>query len=342
MRRDRISIQTESGQSVEAQAPVIVSASRATDVPAFYSDWFFRRLEAGYVKWKNPFNGKALYVSFRHTRLIVFWSKNPGPLIRYLDCLDEKKLNYYFQFTLNDYEAEKLEPGVPSLQARMDTFMELAERTGREKVIWRFDPLILTEKLGVDDLLKKAETIGNCLKNHTRKLVFSFADIQAYRKVQRRLQSHAVPAREFSEKDMHEWAEGLQRLNENWGFELATCAEAVALEKYGIAHNRCVDDGLALRLFSQDKALMDFLGVKPVPPDLFDFGSMGKERSLKDSGQRPCCGCIPGKDIGRYGTCPHLCLYCYANARADSVWANWRLHGQHPDSEAIVLPRGGV
>ncbi|MDR1129422.1 MAG: DUF1848 domain-containing protein, partial [Prevotellaceae bacterium] len=256
----------QGGKSVEAQVPVIISASRATDIPAFYSDWFFGRLKEGYVKWTNPFNRTPLYVSFQNTRLIVFWSKNFKPLIKHLDYLNDRGINYYFQFTLNDYDAEKLEPRVPDVQSRIETFIELSGKAGKEKVIWRFDPLILTDRTGVDELLRKVERTGNQLKNCTDKLVFSFADIKIYRKVRNSLRSSSIPYHEFNEQTMTEFAAGLQQLNRNWNFELASCAEQIPLERYGIAHNKCIDDDLIIRLFPHDKALMDFLGVKITPP----------------------------------------------------------------------------
>ena len=146
MNWDKITITKQDGEVVEAQAPVIISASRSTDIPAFYSEWFINRIKAGYVKWKNPFNGAFLYVTFAKTRLIVFWSKNPRPIIKHLDFFKERKLNFYFQYTLNDYDVEKLEPRVPNASARVNTFIELSEKIGKDKVIWRFDPLILTDK----------------------------------------------------------------------------------------------------------------------------------------------------------------------------------------------------
>jgi hypothetical protein len=334
MNWSKTKIQLENGQSVDAQVPVIISASRSTDIPAFYSDWFFNRLKEGYVKWKNPFNGVSLYVSFQNTRLIVFWSKNHKPIIEHLDYLDERNINYYFQFTLNDYDAEKFELKVPSVRKRIETFIELAERVGKEKVIWRFDPLILTDKIGVDELLHKVENIGNQLKNHTDKLVFSFADIKIYKKVQNNLRSNSIPYQEFNERTMNEFAAGLQRLNENWHFELATCAEQIPLEKYGIVHNKCVDDDLLIKLFSHDKVLMDFLRVKP---DIFNpNGAIENKRSNKDSGQGQFCRCIVSKDIGEYDTCPHLCEYCYANANKNIALTNWNLHKQNPNNEIIT------
>ncbi|MDR2292827.1 MAG: DUF1848 domain-containing protein [Prevotellaceae bacterium] len=336
MNWNKIQIKKSNGETVEAQAPVIVSASRSTDIPAFYSDWLINRIKEGYVKWKNPFNGVPLYVSFEKARLFIFWSKNHNPLLKHLDFLDEKGYNYYFQFTLNDYDAEKLEPEVPNVQSRIETFIKLSEKIGKEKVIWRFDPLVLTDKVGVQELLKKTESIGNQLKNHTKKLVFSFADINIYRKVQNNLRSSSIPYQEFNEQTMNEYATGLQQLNENWNFELATCAEKIPLEKYGIVHNKCVDDDLMIKLFPNDKILMDFLGVKITLPDRFNSkGNIEKKRNNKDSGQRQFCNCIISKDIGEYNTCPHSCEYCYANISKEIALKNWQLHKQNPNSEII-------
>lgn len=336
MNWDKISITKQNGEVVDAQAPIIISASRSTDIPAFYSDWLVQRMKAGYVKWKNPFNGVPLHVSFNKARLIVFWSKNPKPIIKHLDFIDTKIKNYYFQFTLNDYVKEKLEPNVPNVQSRIDTFMELSEKIGKSKVIWRFDPLILTDEIGVEDLLKKIDNIGSKLKNHTEKMVFSFADIKLYKKVQNNLRKSSIKYQEFNERLMNEFASGLQKLNEGWKYKIGTCAEKIPLEKYDIIHNKCIDDDLIIKLFSNDKILMDFLGVKIIPGDLFssDLPS-NKRRNLKDKGQREFCGCIFSKDIGEYNTCHHLCEYCYANASKEIAIENWKRHLLNPNNEMI-------
>lgn len=170
---------------VSAQAPMIVSASRSTDIPAFYADWFLHRLKnIGYSAWTNPFNGVKNYVTYSNTHFIVFWSNNPRPLIEsgLLDYLDTKGINYYIQYTLNDYEKEGLEKGVPSLDYRIETFKMLVERLGIGKVIWRFDPLILTKDISIDSLLSKVSKVGDSLCGFTEKMVFSFADILEYGK----------------------------------------------------------------------------------------------------------------------------------------------------------------
>lgn len=269
---DKVKINIE-GAELDAQAPVIISASRSTDIPAFYSDWLVNRVKAGFVKWTNPFNGVPLYVSFEKTRLFVFWTKNPKPMLDKLEFFDERCLNYYFQFTLNDYDAERLEPGVPPVESRIETFMTLSRRLGKERVIWRFDPLLLTETIAVEDLLRKIEKIGNSLAPYTSRLVFSFGDISAYAKVSKNLASAGIHAREFSVEEMHEFAKGLSELNRHWGLKLGTCAEKIDLVSYGIEHNRCVDDRLIVSLFKQDKCLMEFLGVGAEPTQADFFGA---------------------------------------------------------------------
>ncbi|MBQ1730853.1 MAG: DUF1848 family protein, partial [Bacteroidales bacterium] len=127
-------IQRENGEWVDAQFPVIVSASRSTDIPAFYSDWFFHRLKVGYSAWTNPFNGVKSYVAYGDTRFIVFWSKNPEPLLKHLDYLQERNIGCYIQYTLNDYVAEGLERGVPPLEKRIETFRQLVEKLGKGRV----------------------------------------------------------------------------------------------------------------------------------------------------------------------------------------------------------------
>jgi hypothetical protein len=292
------------GTVCEAAAPVVVSASRATDIPAFHADWLMDRLTQGHVIWKNPFNGKASPVSFARTRLLVFWSKNPQPLVPHLPALARLGLNTLFQFTLNDYDDEGLEPGVPPLKERLAIFLELADRLGPERVIWRFDPLMLTDRISVDDLLRKVARVGGCVHRHTRRLVISFADIRGYPHVAANLRRAGVRAREFDAADMQRLAGGLAALNRGWGLEIATCAETADLSAFGIGHSRCLDGPLIARLFKHDDALMAFIN---------------RYGQTKDRGQRKACGCMPSKDIGAYGTCRHACAYCYANRPAPAA-----------------------
>ena len=317
---DRIKLTDQNGEHVDAIAPIILSASRSTDLPAFYAPWFANRLEQGYCVWLNPFNQKPQYVSFSKARVIVFWSKNPAPLIPYLDAVDARIPQYYFQFTVNDYDQEGLEPNVPRLERRIETFKRLADRVGPDRVIWRFDPLLLTPKTPLDVLLEKVRKVGEQVHDHTRRLVFSFADIAEYRKVQNNLSRCDVAWEDFTAEAMETFAREVQAMNRSWGLELATCGEAVDLSPWGVEHGRCIDDRLMIRLFPEDKRLMAFLGARPAL-----FGKMEWEY-MKDKGQRKECGCIVSKDIGMYNTCPHLCRYCYANTSESVVLKNAKQH----------------
>lgn len=350
---NKIQIITDKEVKVEAQAPVIISASRSTDIPAFYAKWFINRIEKGYIVWYNPFNRLPLYVSFKQCKVIVFWTKNPQPLIPYLNELDKKGIHYYFQYTLNNYEKEWFEPKLPALEKRINTFKELSSLVGKEKVIWRFDPIIVTPRLSPHEILKRIEDIGNQLKGYTDKLVFSFVDINNYQKVKRNLvkensmffSKETIENSEPAQSQMDEIAEGLMKIRERWATEgwkisFATCAEEINLEKYDIHHNRCIDGELMKALFPEDKELIYYLNYGKLPEnnslfvDEFDKIPLPPEK-LKDKGQRKACGCMISKDIGMYNTCGHLCTYCYANTSKAIVAKNRQLHNENKESIII-------
>ena len=271
--------------------------------------------------------------------------------MNHLDELKEKKIDCYIQYTLNDYEKEGLEKGVPPLQQRIETFKNLVDKLGKGRVIWRFDPLILTDKISIDDLLVKIENIGNELIGYTEKLVFSFADIASYKKVKNNLDKNGINYQEWDEVSMNEFARRLAILNKKWGYELATCGEKIDIEKYGIEHNHCVDDNLMIRFAYTDKELMKFLGVEVHAIEYSLFGNAEipsnaimldnshyaiKKKDNKDKGQRVLCGCMVSKDIGEYNTCPHLCEYCYANASKEIAVKNYNQHRINDAHETIV------
>jgi len=346
---DKIHITIENGDSVEATAPIIISASRSTDIPAFYAKWFFNRLAKGYCAWYNPFNQQKMYISFKNCKVIVFWTKNPKPILPYLQILDKMGIHYYFQVTLNDYVNEGFEPNVASVEERVETFKQLSQMIGKERVIWRFDPLIITSSINPRELLKRIWNVGNKLKGYTDKLVFSFIDVKAYRKVQNNLVKETMF---FTKEDVEnaeanhvqriEIVEGLQKIRsiwkeQGWNVEMATCAEDIDLESYGIEHNRCIDGELMKRIFFDDKELVYYLHTLKWPErDM--FGELPpipqKTKNVKDSGQRKVCGCMVSKDIGMYNTCRHFCVYCYANTSKECVIRNAEKHND--ESESII------
>ena len=339
-----VQITTASGQA-SAVAPEIIAASRATDIPAFYAPWFINRLRAGYACWINPFNGRPQFVSFANTRVVVFWSKNPRPLLPLLPELEARDLAWYLEFTLNDDEAEGWEPNLPPIAQRIDTFRRFADAAGPERVVWRFDPLMLAGKLaqnpdGCHVLLDKMARIGRALKGCTRKLVFSFADIADYRKVRENLRRAGLGWRDFTREETLRVAAGVARIAGDLGIAACTCGEKGDFAALGISHNRCIDPELVLRLTNRHPDILRLFGLaQPRQLGLPLAGPSGDPPAAaieypRDSGQRAQCLCVPCKDVGQYDTCPHGCVYCYANTSPATAARNFRLHD--PAGESIV------
>lgn len=301
--------------------PIVLSVSRATDIPAFYSDWFIEKWRIGSAPWTNPFNrNQQQVVDFAKVRAIVFWSKNPAPLFHFLPELDNNSLSYYFNFTLNDYEGLSIETAVPPINQRIETFISLSERLGAHRMCWRFDPLLKCPNLGIDSLLSRIIALGDKLIPYTNKLIFSFIRVREYKKVQRQLLGSGIFDKttlfdaELTDKERALVIETLSREQTRWRkinphFSIVSCAESDNYEDFGIAPNRCIDDRLLAEIGRNDAMLLQHLGYEK---DLFGNISPINNINRKHIGQRKTCNCFPSKDIGWYGSCPHGCIYCYA------------------------------
>lgn len=270
---------------------MILSASRRTDIPALYSDWFFNRIKEGFVCVRNPMNAhqvSSIPLSPDVVDCIVFWTKNPAPMLSRLDEL--KSYNYYFQYTVNAYDKD-VEPGVPPLGERLRTFRELSARIGKERVIWRYDPIIFTERYNARYHLEQFTKTAEALAGYTGKCVFSFVDIypSKNRKNLRQLRQENI-----SGSEMDSLLGGMALTAKKCGLALATCAEKADLARYGIEHNSCIDGKLIERI-------------------------VGCPIKTSPDGQREFCQCVKCDDIGSYDTCTHFCTYCYANFRHDTV-----------------------
>ena len=285
--------------SLRTVSPLILSVSRATDIPALYASWFMERLRQGHCLWANPFNPRQrVRVSFTRSAFVVFWSKHPEPMLRHLEELRARELDFYFHYTLNAYEPEGLEPGLPPLEKRMDCFRRLADAVGPDRVIWRFDPVILGSGLTVERLLERVDRLGRALSPCTRTCVFSF--VSMYRKTTAALRRHNASLRPPSMEEKCQWAAGLAALNACWPvpLQLAACAEAADFSLWGVERGACIDGERIARLAPSN--------------DVQAHCAAGR----KDAGQRPHCRCISSKDIGSYDTCTLGCIYCYATRRA--------------------------
>lgn len=314
-------VRTKQGEQ-KAIAPLILSASRATDIPRFHAQWLMERVRAGYCVWKNPFNPKQrMAISFERGKVIVFWTKDPGPLLPYLKEIQDRGFAFYFHYTVNDYGPEGLEPGVAPVEERLDRFRALAEAWGRERIIWRVDPLVVGKDLPVEALLERIDRLGQAISPFTEKVVFGYLDL--YSKTRHNLKRYAPAMGTPSETERIRLAEGIARLNASWSHPLtvAACAGAGGVGQFGIVQNRCVDPELIRRLCPNTPEIEAL--CRPAPPrnqlSLLPLAGRATPPPGKDPGQRSCCHCLKSKDIGAYGTCMHLCVYCYANPSREAV-----------------------
>jgi hypothetical protein len=293
---------------------MIISASRRTDIPAFYSEWFVKRIRAGYVLVRNPLNGKQISkisLSPEIVDCIVFWSKYPANIIKYLPELRE--YNYYFLFTVNSYD-ESIEPGVPPKPQIVDTFKRLSDLIGPEKVIWRYDPVFFTEKFNYSHHLRHFEESAATLCGKTEKCIISFLDL--YKKCERNMRGLNFKVPDSAE--VLRIAEEIAAVGRTYKIRIETCAEPADFEAFGIKAAKCIDGELISRISGRPLKLR------------------------KDKNQRKECGCVESIDIGAYDTCPHNCLYCYANLNKKLAGDNYRRH--NPDSELIngKIPESAV
>lgn len=287
---------------------MIVSASRRTDIPAYYSQWLLDRLREGYVLIPHPRNARRLgrvELSPDNVDCLVFWTKNPAPMLDRLPQIEAMGYLFYFQFTLTPYGPE-VERNLPPKREIIRTFRELSRRIGPQRMVWRCDPVMITEKYPVAWHLERFRELCEALQGTACRCVFSFID--PYPHIGRALRT---PSRE----EMLAVAEGFSRIAAGYRLPLFTCAEEIDLSRFSIGHGACIDRDLIGRIVG-----------RPI-------------RARKDPGQRPACGCMESVDIGAYDTCPSGCAYCYATTSEKAVRDRMRAHD--PGSPLLTgIPRG--
>jgi len=283
---------------------MIISASRRTDIPAFYSEWFFKRIAEGFCTVPNPFNSKQISLVDLHPQAvtaIVFWTRNPHPLIKNLSTLDERGYKYYFQFTINNYP-KLYEKNNPSLETAVSGFRKLSDRLGKGKVIWRYDPILFTDDLTVDFHISNFTKLFDELSDFTKRIVISIVD--NYKKTQRRVSALQTNYTEeqVDKPEVEKLLKHIVTLAKTKNVEVEGCAEAKSFAYIGIEHGKCIDDKLLKKEFDID------LNYK------------------KDKGQRLPCGCMISRDIGINNTCLMGCEYCYATISHNSAVNNRKKH----------------
>ena len=285
---------------------MIISASRRTDIPTYYSEWFFNRLREGDVLVRNPMNARhisRISLSPEAVDGIVFWTKNPVPMLSRLGELEPYP--YYFQFTLTAYGRD-VEPNLPGKNGVLiPAFQELSRMAGRERVVWRYDPIFLSDRYTVEYHCRYFRVLAAKLGEYTEKCTVSFLDF--YRSTARNMRSLHI--REMTAAQQREMMERFSEIAGEYGLYIDTCSEAISLEDLGISHASCVD-----------RERLERIGGYRL--------KVGRDRN-----QRKECGCAASVDIGAYDTCGNGCLYCYATDSPPRAAERVRAH--RPDSPIL-------
>ena len=288
---------------------MIISASRRTDIPAFYSDWLLRRLREGHVLVPNPWNARqlgSLRLSPANIDCLVFWTKNPEPMLGRLAELDSLGYRYYFSFTLTAYGRD-IEKRLPPKDRVMDTFCRLADRIGPKRVDWRFDPVMVSAQYPLQWHLDRFGEMCARLQGHTERCIVNF--IKSYPHIASRVQA-------MDDESVREAAQGLASVAAEYRMPLCACTGQRDLWDQDISPTACID-----------RKKIEAITGWPLT-------------GRKDPGQPDNCGCLESVDIGMYGTCPHGCTYCYAT-RNDAALRRG-LAGHDPASPMLSGRPSGV
>lgn len=293
---------------------MIISASRRTDIPAFYSEWFMNQIRNEKFLRKNPYNGNVIEnrAKAEDIKCIVFWTRNANQMIKkgYLQELDDLGIPYYFQYTITGYN-KKLEKKTLNPFKAIDNINLLCDKIGANKVIWRFDPIILSEETPVSELIRLHDKIASLIDTNIEENVISFLD--DYKKTGTNLKLAGVNTKDILllKPELEELLEGISQNGKKHNLNVSTCAENIDLSKYNIKKGKCIDGDF----------IQKNLGIKV--------------SKAKDQGQRKECGCIKSIDVGLYDTCIHGCEYCYATLSKNIANDNYK---NHDSNNPFIIP----
>lgn len=283
---------------------MILSASRRTDIPCYYNEWFINRLKAGYALTRNPMNHAQLSKILLSPDLvdcIVLWTKDAQNIMPHLKTIDDMGYKYYFQFTLTPYD-NTIEKNLRDKAGIENTFIELSQAIGKERVLWRYDPIVLNDNLTVNYHKEQFTRLCDKLHPYTESVTISFVD--TYSKLKTNL------VREMFDEEIAELSSYIRQIAKSYGLTAKACCEKTDLTVYGIERASCID-----------KAIIE--KVCGYSLDLY-----------ADKNQRDGCGCAESIDIGAYNTCMNGCIYCYANDNPASTERRYNSH--NPNSELLI------
>lgn len=283
---------------------MIINTGGRTDTVQYYSKWLLKRFEEGYVLSRNPlFPNKVTRYELTPEKVdcIQFCSKNYEPILGNLSKITDR-FHTYLHYTITAY-GKDIEPGVPPIEKSMETLKKLSAIVGKQRVAWRYDPVLLTEKYTIQTHLETFERMAKELSPYVDRCIFSF--VEMYKKLETNM-PELIP---LTDQDKDTIAKGLGEISERYGLYIQTCGTNGDYSKYGIHPSGCMT--------------LDIMG-----------NANGIEfRDLKHKGMRQGCHCIESRDIGAYDTCMNACKYCYANKRPEKAFENYKYH----DTESPLL-----
>lgn len=283
---------------------MIIQTGSRTDIPAFYADWFAGRLKEGYVYVRNPYNMTRItkyILDPSVVDIISFCTKNPQPMLKYMDLL--KPYGMYWYVTITGYGRD-IEPNVPDIADVVETFKRLSEIVGPDSIGWRYDPIFLDEKYTREYHLEKFSEIAQELDGYTHDCVISFIDI--YQKVKKNFPD----AKPLKKADRLYLGENMTKIAKSHKMTMRPCGEGNELEIFGADCCGCMNQPI------YEKAIHNTLNFPKV------------------KNARTTCACFLSNDIGMYNTCLHMCKYCYANYDAGTVMAN---HSNHDPLSPLLI-----
>ena len=283
---------------------MILNTGLRTDIPGFFSEWFYNRIDEGFVYVRNPYAKNQIYSYKLDPALIdciIFCTKNPKPMFENLEKIG--KFNQYWHITITPYEKE-IEPNVPPVNEVLESFKYLSKKLGKENVTLRYDPIFINEKYTLEKHIESFEYMINSLSGYTTEAIISFIDL--YEKTKRNFPQ----AREVTKDERLKIGKEFARIGNENNIRIKTCVEGTELDKFGIDSSGCMTKEVIERAINKNL-------------------NIPKQKARNGE-----CYCLLNNDIGEYNTCAHGCLYCYANSNKRLVKRNLKLHD--PKSPILI------
>ena len=284
---------------------MIINTGSRTDTVQYYTEWLLKRFEEGFVYSRNPmFTDKVTRYELNPAVVdcVIFCSKNYEPILPYIARIT-KKFNTYFYYTITAYDRD-IEPNVPNIDKSIETLIKLSDIVGRQRIAWRYDPILLTDKYTKVRHYRTFNYMAERISPYIDRCIFSF--VEMYKK----LEKNMLEIRLLTPKNKIEIVKNLGAISKRYNMLIQTCASDEDYEQFGVLNSGCLT------------------------AEILERANGITFKSMRHSGNRKNCKCIESRNIGDYDTCPNGCKYCYANQNPEIARANYEKH--NPDLPFIL------